>query len=77
MSAILGVIGALVVAVVVIGLVLGLLGLVFGVVAGLLGLTIKLLPLLLVGWVVVKLIQRAERKKALGAADRHWLDSRR
>jgi hypothetical protein len=77
MGAILGFIGALVVAVVVIGLVMGALGLVFGLVAGLLGLTIKLLPILLVGWVVVKLVQRAGRPKGLSAADQRWLDSRR
>lgn len=76
MGAILGFIGALVVAVVVIGLVMGALGLVFGLVAGLLALTIKLLPILLVGWVVVKLVQRSSRPKGLSAADQRWLDSR-
>lgn len=75
-GAILGLIGALVVGVVVIGLVLGLLGLVFGVAVGLLALTVKLLPLLLVGWVIVKLVQRSDRRRgALSAADQRWLDS--
>jgi hypothetical protein len=74
-GAIVGLIGALVVAVVAIGLVLGILGLVFGLALGLLALTIKLLPILLVGWVVVKLIQRAERPRALSASDQRWLDS--
>jgi len=75
-GAIVGLIGALVVAVVVIGVVLGILGLVFGLAVGLLALTVKLLPILLVGWVVVKLIQRAERPRhVLSASDQRWLDS--
>jgi len=75
-GAIVGLIGALVVAVVVIGVVLGVLGLVFGLAVGLLALTIKLLPVLLVGWVVVKLVQRADRpRRVLSSADQRWLDS--
>jgi hypothetical protein len=73
-GAIVGLIGALVVGVVVIGLVLGLLGLVFGLAVGLLGIALKLLPFLLIGWVVVKLVQRSRRHDALGGADRRWLD---
>jgi hypothetical protein len=74
-GAILGLIGALVVGVVVIGLVLGLLGLVFGLAVGLLGLALKLLPIVLVGWVIVKLVQRAGRRHdALGSSDQRWLD---
>ena len=75
-GAIVGLIGALVVAVVAIGLVLGLLGLVFGLAVGLLALTVKLLPVLLVGWVVVKLVKRSERPAhVLSASDQRWLDS--
>jgi hypothetical protein len=74
-GAIVGLIGALVVGVVVIGLVLALLGVVFDVAMGLLALTVKLLPVLLVGWVVVKLVQRAERPRALSSSDQRWLDS--
>jgi hypothetical protein len=75
-GAIVGLIGALVVGVVVIGLVLALLGMVFGVAVGLLALTLKLLPILLVGWVVVKLVQRSVRPRAtLSRSDQRWLDS--
>ncbi|HEV7588197.1 MAG TPA: hypothetical protein VGO40_08685 [Longimicrobium sp.] len=75
-GAIVGLIGALVVGVVVIGLVLALLGVVFGVAVGLLALTLKVLPILLIGWVAVKLVQRAERRRgALSASDQRWLDS--
>jgi len=75
-GALLGLIGALVVGVVVIAVVLAVLGLVFGLAVGLLGLVIKLLPIVLVGWVVVKLVQRAERPRgALSASDQRWLDS--
>lgn len=75
-GAILGLIGALVVGVVVIGLVLALLGVVFGVAVGLLALTLKVLPILLIGWVVVKLVQRSERPRdALSKSDQRWLDS--
>jgi uncharacterized membrane protein YraQ (UPF0718 family) len=71
-GAILGLIGALVVGVVVIGLVLA----VFGVAVGLLALVIKVLPIVLIGWVVVKLVQRAERPRGtLSASDQRWLDS--
>lgn len=71
-GAIVGLIGALVVGVVVIGLVLALLGLVFGLAVGLLGIALKVLPFLLIGWVVVKLVRR--RHDALGSSDRRWLD---
>jgi len=75
-GAIVGLIGALVVGVVVIAVVLALLGLVFGLAVGLLALAIKLLPIVLIGWVVVKLVQRAERPRGvLSASDQRWLDS--
>jgi len=71
-GAIVGLIGALVVGVVL----LALLGMVLGVVLGLLALALKLLPIVLIGWVVVKLVQRAERPRGvLSAADQRWLDS--
>ena len=75
-GAIVGVIAALVVGVVVIGVVLALLGMVFGLAVGLLALAVKVLPIVLIGWLVVKVIQRAERPRgALSAADQRWLDS--
>ena len=69
-GAIVGLVGALVVGVVL----LALLGVVFGLVVGLLALAVKVLPIVLIGWVVVKLIQRSERNRALGGSDRRWLD---
>jgi hypothetical protein len=40
-------------------------------------LAVKLLPFLLVGWVVVKLVQQAEKRPRgiLSSADQRWLDS--
>ena len=71
-GAIVGLIGALVVGVVL----LALLGVVVGLVVGLLALAIKVLPIVLIGWVVVKFVQRAERPRGvLSAADQRWLDS--
>ena len=73
-GAIIGLIGALVVGVVVIGVVLALLGVLFGLAVGILGFALKVLPIVLIGWVIVKLIQRSERRRALGSSDRRWLD---
>jgi membrane protein implicated in regulation of membrane protease activity len=58
-------------------LVFGAIALVFGVVFAALALAFKVVPLLLLGWLVVKLVRRAERPKAqqLTPADRAWLDS--
>lgn len=63
--------------------VLTLLFTVFSVVFGLLGLVValafKVLPLVLVGYVIVKLVQRGERsglcRSRLSASDRAWLDT--
>ena len=77
-SALVGVIVFGVLAVVALMVVLALVGVVFGVVGLLLTLALKLLPIVLVGWLVVKLIQRGERsapRARLSAADRAWLDS--
>ncbi|HEX8246060.1 MAG TPA: hypothetical protein VF541_21270 [Longimicrobium sp.] len=73
-------IGALIgllLAVVALVAVFAVLGIVIGLTVALLGLAFKVLPFLLLGWVAVKLIQRAERPRhgVLTAADRRWLDS--
>jgi hypothetical protein len=50
---------------------------IFGLVFAVLGLAVKVIPLLLVGWLVVKLVKKAERPRSypqLSAADREWLD---
>lgn len=45
----------------------------FGVAAFLL---FKVAPILLVGWLVVKLLERRRDRRGLSAADRDWLDGR-
>ena len=60
-----------------VSIVLGLLGAVFGLVFGLGGfLLFKVAPLVLIGWVAVKLIGKARRNdRGISAADQKWLDS--
>ena len=63
----------LVLAVVAAAVVIGVFGMM---VAGLV-MAVKLIPLLLVGYVVVKVIQRVERPRgALTVSERSWLDTR-
>jgi hypothetical protein len=82
LSALVGIIVVGIAAIVVLTVLLAIFGVVFGLAFGLLGLVIalafKVLPLVLVGWVVVKLIQRGERsahRSRISASDRAWLDS--
>lgn len=75
--ALIGIVLAAVAALVLIGVVMAVLGTLFGLVFGGLALLFKLLPVLLAGWVIVKLIQRAERPRgALCRSDAQWLDTR-
>jgi len=68
-------IGGLVVGVVLLGVVMGALGLVFGLGVALLALALKVLPFLLVGWVVVKLVGGGSKpRSSISAADKRWLD---
>lgn len=70
---VLGIVG-MVAAVVILALVGTAIGLAFGA----LGLAFKVIPVLLVGWVVVKLIQRGNGRgsyRRISAADQKWLDS--
>ncbi|HSH45871.1 MAG TPA: hypothetical protein VK966_08445 [Longimicrobiales bacterium] len=63
-----------IIALVVLSVVLAILGTVFGLVAGLAGfLLFKVAPVLLVGYVVVRLL--SPRRARLSAADREWLES--
>jgi hypothetical protein len=83
LTALIGIVVAGIAAVVVLTVLLAIVGVVFGLAFGLLGLVFalafKVLPLMLIGWVVVKLIQRTEgsgvRRSRLSASDRAWLDS--
>jgi hypothetical protein len=79
-SALVGIFVAGIAALVAITVLLAVVGVVFGLAFGIVGLMIalvfKVLPILLVGWVVVKLIQRSERPRGrLSASDRAWLDT--
>ncbi|HEX5725125.1 MAG TPA: hypothetical protein VFX98_06645 [Longimicrobiaceae bacterium] len=67
-------------------IVLMVVGMMFGLVFGIFGfaalLALKVVPLLLCGWLVVKLVRRAERPRelpryggGLSTADRNWLDT--
>lgn len=57
------------------GIVLSVVGVVFSLTLGLASfLLFKVAPVLLVGWVVVKLIQKSSSSGALSEADRKWLE---
>jgi hypothetical protein len=59
-----------------IGLALAALGIVFTVVAGVASfLLFKVAPILLVGWIVLKIFDRKKPRGELSAADREWLES--
>lgn len=83
LSALVGLVVIAIVGFVVLTVLLAIFGVIFGLAFGLLGmaiaLAVKVLPLVLVGWLVVKLIQRGERSRRsyprIPASDRHWLDS--
>jgi hypothetical protein len=80
LSALIGIIVAGIIAVVALTVLLALVGVVFGLAFGLLGLVMtlafKVLPIVLVGWLVVKLVQRGERPRSrISASDRAWLDT--
>ncbi len=56
------------------GIVLSVVGSVIGLVGSLAGfLLFKIAPLMLVGWVVVKVLDR-KSNKSISAADRRWLE---
>lgn len=60
---------------VVAGVVLSIVGVVFSLTFGLATfLLFKVAPILLVGWVVVKLFERSRGSSALTEADRRWLE---
>ncbi len=57
------------------GIVLSIVGTVFSLTFGLATfLLFKVAPILLVGWVVVKIVQKVRGKDSLSAADRKWLE---
>ena len=57
------------------GIVLSVVGVVFSLTLGLASfLLFQVAPVLLVGWIVVKLIQKSSSSGALSEADRKWLE---
>ena len=57
------------------GIVLAVIGTVFSLTFGLATfLLFKVAPILLIGWVVVKLVEKARGGDSLSAADRKWLE---
>jgi len=57
------------------GIVLSIVGTVFSLTFGLATfLLFKVAPILLVGWIIVKLVQKVRGKDSLSAADRKWLE---
>jgi hypothetical protein len=57
------------------GVVLAIIGTVFTLTMGLASfLLFKVAPILLVGWIVVKLVQKSSGAGALSEADRKWLE---
>ena len=60
---------------VVAGVVLAVVGTVFSLTLGLAAfLLFKVAPILLVGWVVVKIFEKSRRHDAISEADRKWLE---
>ncbi len=58
-----------------VSVVLALVGTVFGLAFGLAGfLLFKVAPVLLAGWVVLKLLNRGRCRRRISSADQRWLD---
>jgi hypothetical protein len=56
-------------------IVFALVGVVFSLVLGTVGfLLFKVLPILLIGWLILKLLRRSGPRRDIAAADRKWLD---
>lgn len=59
-----------------ISIVLAILGAVLSITFGIVGILLfKVAPLLLVGWLVLKLVDRGRNRRQISAADQRWLDS--
>jgi hypothetical protein len=57
------------------GVVLSLLGTVFSLTFGLASfLLFKVAPIMFIGWVVLKILDRVRGKRQISSADRKWLD---
>lgn len=61
---------------VVFSVVMAIVGIVLSVTFGLVGfLLFKVAPVLLVGWLVLKLVDRTRDRRRISSADQQWLDS--
>ncbi|NJD18962.1 MAG: hypothetical protein FIA95_06725 [Gemmatimonadetes bacterium] len=59
------------------GIVLSILGAVFSLTFGLASfLLFKVAPIMLVGWIVVKVLQKVRRTDSLSETDRKWLEGK-
>jgi hypothetical protein len=59
-----------------ISVIFAILGAVLSVTFGVVGfLLFKVAPILLVGWLVLKLVDRSRNRRQISAADQRWLDS--
>jgi archaellum biogenesis protein FlaJ (TadC family) len=59
------------------GIVLSIVGTIFSLTFGLaVFLLTKVAPILLVGWIVMKVVQKVRGKDSLTAADRKWLEGK-
>jgi hypothetical protein len=64
-------------ALIAIGIVLALFGAAVSIIMGIVGFLIfPVAPILLAGWLIMKLVRRSERRQRLSAADRRWLDQK-
>jgi hypothetical protein len=65
-----------IVGLVVISVIMALIGVFFSITFGIVGfLLFKIAPLLLIGWIVLKLVDRSRGRRRISAADQRWLDS--
>lgn len=63
------------IALIALSVILTIVGVFFSIALGLVGfLLFKVAPILLIGWLIVKLVQRSSRRRELSASDRKWLD---
>lgn len=62
--------------IVAISVIFAILGAVLSITFGIVGfLLLKVAPVLLVGWLVLKLVNRGRTRRMISAADQRWLDS--
>lgn len=59
-----------------ISVILAIVGAVLSVIFGIVGfLLFKVAPILLVGWIVLKIVDKTRNRRRISAADQRWLDS--